>query len=87
MNNAYRSGRPFHAGEAMILTKVDTLQVSDEPLPKGDHDFRVDLIVIENDIIEWARSQRPSGVIWVSMPAEKIDVIPILGTRAKNRLN
>jgi 5-formyltetrahydrofolate cyclo-ligase len=68
--------------ETVIVTTVHSLQVVDEPLPEGDHDFRVDLIVTESDIIECPRSPRPSGLIWESMPAEKIKAIPILGTRA-----
>jgi 5-formyltetrahydrofolate cyclo-ligase len=73
--------------ETVIVTTVHSLQVVDEPLPEGDHDFRVDLIVTENDIFECPRSTRPSGVIWETMPAEKIKAIPILGARAKNHLN
>ncbi|MEQ4721605.1 5-formyltetrahydrofolate cyclo-ligase [Nonomuraea sp. B19D2] len=73
--------------ETVIVTTVHSLQVVDEPLPESDHDFRVDLIVTENDIIECPRSPRPSGLVWESMPAEKITAIPILGARAKNHLN
>ncbi|MEV0386502.1 5-formyltetrahydrofolate cyclo-ligase [Nonomuraea sp. NPDC050643] len=73
--------------ETVIVTTVHSLQVIDEPLPEGNHDFRVDFIVTENDIIQCPRSRRPSGLIWESMPAEKIRAIPILGARAKNHLN
>ncbi len=73
--------------ETVIVTTVHSLQVVDEPLPEGDHDFRVDLIVTETDIIECPRSRRPTGLIWESMSAEKVRAIPILGARAKKHLN
>jgi 5-formyltetrahydrofolate cyclo-ligase len=73
--------------ETVIVTTVHSLQVVDEPLPEGDHDFRVDLIVTENDIIQCPRSPRPPGLLWESMPPEKVKAIPILGARTKNHLN
>ncbi|MDP4506816.1 5-formyltetrahydrofolate cyclo-ligase [Nonomuraea turcica] len=73
--------------DTLIVTTVHSLQVVDEPLPETAHDFRVDLIVTEKDIITCPRSPRPSGVIWSSMPADKIAAIPILGLRAKENLS
>ncbi|GAA3229572.1 5-formyltetrahydrofolate cyclo-ligase [Nonomuraea helvata] len=73
--------------DTVIVTTVHSLQVVDEALPEREHDFRVDLIVTEKDIIACPRSPRPSGLIWSSMPADKIAAIPILGARAKNNLN
>jgi 5-formyltetrahydrofolate cyclo-ligase len=71
----------------VIVTTVHSLQVVDEPLPEAEHDFRVDLIVTEKDVIVCPSSRRPSGLIWPSMPAEKVAAIPVLGKRAKKRLN
>ncbi|MFI6326515.1 5-formyltetrahydrofolate cyclo-ligase [Nonomuraea sp. NPDC050556] len=71
----------------LIVTTVHSLQVVDEPLPEAGHDFRVDLIVTEKDIIVCPPARRPSGLIWPSMPAEKVAAIPVLGMRAKRRFN
>lgn len=66
----------------VIVTTVHSLQVLDEPLPEGEHDFRVDVIVTENEVITCPRAPRPRGLIWSSMPADKIAAIPVLGARA-----
>ncbi|MFE3452478.1 5-formyltetrahydrofolate cyclo-ligase [Nonomuraea sp. NPDC059194] len=71
----------------LIVTTVHSLQVVDEPLPEAEHDFRVDLIVTEKDIIVCPPSPRPAGLIWPSMPAEKVAAIPVLGLRAKKHCN
>ncbi|MGP3916326.1 5-formyltetrahydrofolate cyclo-ligase [Nonomuraea sp. 10N515B] len=73
--------------DTIIVTTVHSLQVVDEPLPEAEHDFRVDLIVTERDVIVCPRSPRPSGLIWPSMPAEKVAAIPVLGMRAQRRSN
>ncbi|WP_436759050.1 5-formyltetrahydrofolate cyclo-ligase [Streptosporangium sp. V21-05] len=71
----------------VIVTTVHSLQVLDEPLPRGAHDFRVDLIVTEKDVIACPPHRRPSGLIWSGMPAEKIAAIPLLKARAKNSIS
>ncbi|MER5644517.1 5-formyltetrahydrofolate cyclo-ligase [Streptosporangium sp. NPDC002524] len=68
----------------VIVTTVHSLQVLDEPLPEADHDFRVDLIVTEKDVITCPSHRRPSGLIWSGMPAEKIAAIPLLKARGEN---
>ncbi|WP_214318597.1 5-formyltetrahydrofolate cyclo-ligase [Nonomuraea sediminis] len=73
--------------DTIFVTTVHSLQVVDEELPEAEHDFRVDLIVTERDIIVCPPSRRPSGLIWPSMPAEKIAAIPVLGMRAKRHFN
>ncbi|GAA2215249.1 5-formyltetrahydrofolate cyclo-ligase [Nonomuraea monospora] len=73
--------------DTVIVTTVHSLQVIDEPLPEGGHDFRVDMIITEREIITCPRSPRPSGLIWSSLPADKIAAIPILGARAKKNVN
>ncbi|WP_329084625.1 MULTISPECIES: 5-formyltetrahydrofolate cyclo-ligase [unclassified Streptosporangium] len=71
----------------VIVTTVHSLQMVDEPLPEGEHDFRVDLIVTEKDVIACPPHRRPDGLIWSSMPTEKIAAIPLLRGRAKNSLS
>ncbi|WP_233508322.1 5-formyltetrahydrofolate cyclo-ligase [Spongiactinospora gelatinilytica] len=65
----------------VIVTTVHPLQVVDEPLPEGGHDFRVDMILTEKDIIMCPRVPRPHGLNWSTMPADKIAAIPILAAR------
>ena len=51
----------------------------------ASHDFRVDLIVTPNEVIECRRSQRPAGIYWESLTAQKIDSIPLLKASATAR--
>jgi len=69
-----------------IVTTVHSLQVIDEQIPEGEHDFSVDLIITEKEVIASPRRRRPKGLIWSSMPPEKIAAIPILGERAKRAM-
>lgn len=73
--------------DTIIVTTVHSMQVVDEPLPEAEHDFRVDLIVTEKDVIRCPRAPRPKGLIWPSMPADKVAAIPVLGIRAKRQFN
>ncbi|WP_431875215.1 5-formyltetrahydrofolate cyclo-ligase [Micromonospora marina] len=62
----------------ILATTVHPLQVVEGPLPESSHDFRVDLIVTPDEVIECHRSQRPAGIYWESLSAQKIDSIPVL---------
>jgi 5-formyltetrahydrofolate cyclo-ligase len=62
----------------VLATTVHPLQIVDGPLPESSHDFGVDLIVTPNEVIECRRRQRPTGIHWESLSAQKIDAIPIL---------
>ncbi|MEV6859893.1 5-formyltetrahydrofolate cyclo-ligase [Streptosporangium subroseum] len=73
--------------QTVIVTTVHSLQVLDEEIPEGEHDFRVDLIVTEMDVITCPPHHRPNGLIWSRMSAEKIAAIPILSARVKNNPN
>ncbi|UED87799.1 5-formyltetrahydrofolate cyclo-ligase [Streptomyces profundus] len=65
----------------LIATTVHELQIVDEPLPEAGHDFRVDLIVTAERVIECAPYRRPSGIIWPSLEEAKIAAIPALASR------
>ncbi|TDC71748.1 5-formyltetrahydrofolate cyclo-ligase [Streptomyces hainanensis] len=65
----------------LIATTVHELQIVDETLPEAEHDFRVDLIVTPERIIECAPYRRPSGIIWQSLSPETIEAIPALASR------
>ncbi|WP_079032349.1 5-formyltetrahydrofolate cyclo-ligase [Streptomyces specialis] len=65
----------------LIVTTVHELQIVDESLPEAGHDFRVDLIVTPDRIIECAPYRRPPGIIWQSLSPEAIAAIPALAGR------
>jgi 5-formyltetrahydrofolate cyclo-ligase len=65
----------------IIVTTVHALQVLDEQLPETEHDFRVDLIVTPDEVIECDRARRPPGVLWDHLDDVKIGEIPALAAR------
>jgi 5-formyltetrahydrofolate cyclo-ligase len=64
--------------ETTIATTVHPLQVVDEELPETEHDFRVDLIVMPDDVLRPPRHRRPPGILWEHLDEEKRASIPIL---------
>jgi 5-formyltetrahydrofolate cyclo-ligase len=65
-----------------IVTTVHPLQVLDEELPETEHDFRVDLVVTPDEILDTPSPRRPPGILWDHLTAEKIAAIPALVSRA-----
>ncbi|MGW2328797.1 5-formyltetrahydrofolate cyclo-ligase [Streptomyces sp. NPDC001700] len=65
----------------LIATTVHPLQVVEEALPEYEHDFRVDLIVTPDEIIECPSHPRPPGIIWDRLTADSIAAIPALASR------
>jgi 5-formyltetrahydrofolate cyclo-ligase len=56
------------------------LQLLEEDLPETDHDFRIDFVVIPDEVIPTGRKNgRPKGVLRDLLTEEKIAEIPILG--------
>jgi 5-formyltetrahydrofolate cyclo-ligase len=68
-----------------IVTTVHPLQVVDDDLPETDHDFRLDLIVTPDEVIRCPSASRPAGILWHHLDAEKIEVIPALVSRRRDR--
>ncbi|MEU6564975.1 5-formyltetrahydrofolate cyclo-ligase [Nocardia nova] len=64
-----------------IVTTVHPLQIVDGDLPEAEHDFRVDLIVTPDGVIQCTDRRRPTGILWDSLPPEKIAAIPALAAR------
>jgi 5-formyltetrahydrofolate cyclo-ligase len=64
--------------QTTIVTTVHPLQLLDEELPETEHDFRVDLIVTPDEVIRTTGGNRPPGILWEHLDAEKIDSIPVL---------
>ncbi|MEU9332194.1 5-formyltetrahydrofolate cyclo-ligase [Streptomyces sp. NPDC048290] len=67
--------------DVLIATTVHKLQVVDAEIPESSHDFRVDLIVTPERIIECPPHERPRGILWESLKAEMIAEIPVLAKR------
>jgi 5-formyltetrahydrofolate cyclo-ligase len=66
-------------GAATVLaTTVHPLQIVDGELPETAHDFRVDVIATPEDVLRPDRRQRPRGILWDHLDAEKIEAIPVL---------
>jgi 5-formyltetrahydrofolate cyclo-ligase len=61
-----------------IVTTVHDLQVVEESIPDNPHDFRVDYIVTPTQVLECARSRRPTGVDWDRLTSEQLAAIPVL---------
>jgi hypothetical protein len=59
-----------------IVATVHPLQVLDEALPQTAHDFRVDLIVTPDEVIQAAHPRPSPGIIWADLEADKIRSIP-----------
>jgi 5-formyltetrahydrofolate cyclo-ligase len=71
--------------ETVVVTTVHALQVVDEELPATTHDFGVDLIVTQDEVIVCQGAKRPAGLIWEDLDADKIASIPALAARARGR--
>jgi 5-formyltetrahydrofolate cyclo-ligase len=71
--------------QAVIVTTMHELQVLDEELPEDDHDFRVDLIVTPERIIECGPAKRPGGLSWDRLAPDKIAAIPVLAQMSRMR--
>lgn len=69
-----------------IVTSVHPLQIADEELPMTEHDIPLSAILTPKEIIIVKPSfQRPAGIDWNILPAEKIDAIPVLKVRKKTQ--
>lgn len=70
--------------ETVIVTTVHPLQVIDEDIPETDHDFRVDLIITPEQVIECGSPRRPTRIVWEHLSCEKIRAIPVLAERRRS---
>lgn len=67
--------------ETMIVTTVHELQIVDDDIPETGHDFRVDLVVTPDQVIECPPAVRPQGILWQHLSRSKIAEIPALAAR------
>jgi 5-formyltetrahydrofolate cyclo-ligase len=69
-----------------IVTAVHPLQIINEQIPTEKHDIPLDAILTPLAVIEVnPRLRRPRGILWRSLPQEKIDEIPVLQNRLPYR--
>ncbi|MEW1719297.1 5-formyltetrahydrofolate cyclo-ligase [Streptomyces sp. NPDC093109] len=71
--------------ETVIVAPVHQSQVIDGEIPETEHDFRVDLIVTPDEVIECPNRRRPQGLVWGNLTPEKIGAIPVLAAQARAR--
>jgi 5-formyltetrahydrofolate cyclo-ligase len=64
--------------ETVIVTTVHPLQVLDEELPETEHDFRVDVVVTPDEVVETGARKRPPGILWDHLEETKIAAVPVL---------
>jgi len=72
--------------ETVVATTVHDVQV----LPEGDipvtgHDFRLDLIVTPEEVIECPGGRREASIRWDELTEEKVAAIPLLARLAATR--
>ena len=72
--------------QTAIVTSVHPLQIVDEEIPMTEHDIPLNAIVTPAELIELEpRFSRPKAIYWQMLPQEKIDEIPALAKRRKQR--
>ena len=66
--------------DTSVVTTVHELQVVDERLPVTDHDVPLDAVVTPKRTVRPdAPREKPAGVFWDELSAERIEEIPVLG--------
>jgi 5-formyltetrahydrofolate cyclo-ligase len=68
-----------------IVTTVHPLQVLDGPLPMLPHDIPLDWIATPTEVIQCPRRQRPAGVRWELLDADRLASMPVLGWLRERR--
>jgi len=72
--------------ETPIVTTVHALQILDLEMPMTEHDIPITAIVTPEEILSLKpQFQKPKGIYWHLLPAEKIDAIPVLKERTRRR--
>jgi 5-formyltetrahydrofolate cyclo-ligase len=64
--------------DTVIATTVHPLQLLEEELPETEHDFRVDVVVTPDDVVETRARKRPPGILWHHLEETKIAAVPVL---------
>lgn len=69
-----------------ILTTLHPLQLIDEEMPVREHDIPVNAVITPERVIPLkTHYQKPKGIYWPMLPAEKIKAVPVLKARQATR--
>ncbi|MGH7768703.1 MAG: 5-formyltetrahydrofolate cyclo-ligase, partial [Candidatus Binatia bacterium] len=70
-------------GQTPIITTVHPLQIIFDEIPMTKHDIPLDAIITPDEVTPLAPEyDKPQGIYWDLLPAEKIAEIPVLKKRA-----
>lgn len=69
----------------VVVTTVHPLQVLDEDLPETDHDFRVDLVVTPDGVVECGARRRRRGLLWDHLDDDKVAAVPAVAALRPRR--
>jgi len=62
-----------------IITTVHPLQIVSDEMPMTEHDIPLDAIITPKETLTIEhRYDKPRGIYWKLLPAEKIEAIPVL---------
>jgi 5-formyltetrahydrofolate cyclo-ligase len=64
--------------DTVIATTVHPLQLLEEELPETEHDFRVDVVVTPDDVVETRAGKRSPGILWHHLEETTITAVPVL---------
>jgi 5-formyltetrahydrofolate cyclo-ligase len=69
-----------------IVTTIHPLQIVDMELPMTEHDIPLNALITPEEVITLKpQFPKPKGIYWDILPPEKIDAIPVLKERKKNK--
>ena len=73
-------------GQIPIVTSVHPLQIIEDEIPMTEHDIPLSAIITPGKIFDIKSNfKRPKGIYWELLPAEKIEAIPALVMRLRDR--
>ena len=73
-------------GTVVVTTVHDVQVLPDGDIPMTDHDFRLDLVVTPDEVIECSPGERaPAAIRWGELTEDKIRSIPLLTRLATDR--
>ncbi len=64
--------------DTTTATTVHPIQVVDETVPTTAHDVPIDLVVTPDRVVREAESEKPAGIRWDELDAERVAEMPIL---------
>lgn len=68
------------------VTTVHEIQIVDEDVPVETHDVPIDSVVTPERVLETDAGEKPVGVDWDALPAEKRKAVPVLDRLAPDNV-